>query len=57
MISESNTNPNSLLDILGPHPSQLIKSIWVVIYLIYILFVMGQYLSILIFVLSKFDKK
>ena len=57
MISEPNANPNSLLDVVGRQPSQLTKSIWDVIYLIYALLAMGQYPSILIFVLAKLDKK
>ena len=57
VISEPNANPNSLPDVVGHQPSQLTKSIWVVIYLIYDLLAMGQYPSILIFVLAKLDKK
>ena len=41
----------------GSPASQLTKSIWDVIYLIYVLLAMGQYPSILIFVLAKLDKK
>ena len=41
----------------GGSPSQLTKSIWDVIYLIYVLLAMGQYPSILMFVLAKLDQK
>ena len=58
VISEPNTNPNSLLDVVGHQPSQLTKFIWVVIYLIYVLLAKGQYPStILLFVLANLDKK
>ena len=57
VISEPNANPNSLLDVVGHQPSHLTKSIWVAICLIYVLLAMGQYPSILIFVLAKLDKK
>ena len=57
VISEPNTNPNSLLDVVGHQPCQLTKFIWVIIYLIYVLLAKGQYPSILIFVLAKLDKK
>ena len=56
VISEPNTNPHSLLDVVGHQPSQLTKSIWDVTYLMYVLLAMGQYPSILIFVLAKLDK-
>ena len=56
VISEPNTNPNSLLDVVGHQPFQLATFIWVVIYLIYVLLAKGQYPSILILVLAKLDK-
>ena len=57
VISQFNINLNSFLDIGDLQSSQLIKLIWIVIYLIYNFLILDQYPSILIFVLAKFDKK
>ena len=58
MVSEVNANPNSSLDVAGrDKPSHLIKFIRVAAYLTMLSLAVGQYASVLIFVLVWLDNK